>query len=177
MSANSVSAATEFISTIRASGGDYSLLSTWEAAVQSNLTASTTVVYSGTGTGGISAGATVELFRAGVYQNITALKVATTSDQLLIQTFTGAYKVLQDGDQWRVASSTDNMWTVSGTGAQLGDSAIAIAKIDGAWASADTTAVTIDGWTTGVNNYIRIYTTGQCLHRFIRTRLVVCARI
>ncbi|MDP2830585.1 MAG: hypothetical protein Q8O21_00800 [bacterium] len=155
-------AATEFISTIRATGGNYSMLSTWEAAVQSNLTASTTVVYSGTGTGGLPAGTVLELFRAGVYQDITASTTATTTTQILVNNFSGAYKVLQNGDQWRKASSTDNMWTVSSAG--LGDSAIAIAQIDGAWAAADTTAVTIDGWTTSATNYIKVYTTSEARH-------------
>ncbi|MDP3043706.1 MAG: hypothetical protein Q8N21_04900 [bacterium] len=138
------------------------MLSTWEAAVQSNLTASTTVVYSGTGTGALPAGSVLELFRAGVYQDITASTTATTTTQILVHNFSGVYKVLQDGDQWRVASSTDNMWTVSSAG--LGDSAIAVAKIDGAWASADTTALTITGWTTSAENYIKVYTTTSARH-------------
>ncbi|MCG2690894.1 hypothetical protein L6249_02390 [Candidatus Parcubacteria bacterium] len=162
--AHKASAATEFISTIRATGGDYSMLSTWEAAVQSNLTASTTVVYSGTGAGGLPAGTVLELFRGGIYQNITASTTATTTTQILVNSFSGSYKVLQDGDEWRVASSTANMWTVSGTGAQLGDSPIAIAQIDGAWTSPDTTAVTIAGWTTSATNYIKIYTTTAARH-------------
>jgi hypothetical protein len=128
-------AATEFVSTIRATGGDYSMLSTWEAAVQSNLTASTTVVYSGTGTGGLPAGAVLELFRAGVYQNITASTTATTTTQILVNSFSGAYKVLQDGDEWRVASSTDD------------------------------TGTAVIGWTTSVANYIKIYTTASARHQ------------
>ncbi|MBU4332311.1 hypothetical protein KKD20_04275 [Patescibacteria group bacterium] len=157
-----VSAATEFVSTIRATGGDYSMLSTWEAAVQSDLTASTTVVYSGTGAGGLPTGTVLELFRGGVYQDITASTTATTTTQILVNSFSGNYKVLQDGDQWRKASSTANMWTVSSAG--LGDSAIAIAQIDGAWASADTTAVAIAGWTTSATNYIKVYTTASARH-------------
>ncbi|HDZ85955.1 MAG TPA: hypothetical protein ENH35_05430, partial [Candidatus Moranbacteria bacterium] len=41
---------------------------------------------------------------------------------------------------------------------------IAVAKITGSWTSADTTTVTIDGWTTGPDNYIRIYTDTSARH-------------
>ncbi|MEQ1678713.1 MAG: hypothetical protein ABL876_18595, partial [Chitinophagaceae bacterium] len=39
-----------------------------------------------------------------------------------------------------------------------------VAQIDGAWTSADTTAVTIDGWTTDAAHYIKIYTTAAARH-------------
>ena len=41
---------------------------------------------------------------------------------------------------------------------------IAVAKIDGAWTSPDTTPVVIDGWTTSINNYIKVYTTTVARH-------------
>jgi len=41
---------------------------------------------------------------------------------------------------------------------------IATARIEGTWTNPDTTAVTIDGWTTGENNYIKIYTTPEARH-------------
>ena len=54
------------------------------------------------------------------------------------------------------------------TGCAQGDlvcaDVIAIAQIDGAWNSPDTTAVAIDGWTTSAINYIRIYTTEEARH-------------
>ena len=37
-------------------------------------------------------------------------------------------------------------------------------KIDGAWQNADTDAVEIDGWTTGLDSYIKIYTTDMARH-------------
>jgi len=40
----------------------------------------------------------------------------------------------------------------------------AVAKIDGAWTSADTTRFSINGWTTSLNNYIKIYTTPEARH-------------
>ena len=163
---------TEFVSTIMQSGGDYSGLSAWETALAptgqtTDLTATTTRVFSGTGTGELSGDNTVELFRNNSYQYITAQVIATTSTQILVDNVLGIYDdglTLQTGDEWRLASSSNNMFTVSGTGSELGDSAIAIAKIDGAWSAADTTAVVITDWTTSASNYIRIYTTEAARH-------------
>ncbi|MCK5511135.1 hypothetical protein KAI65_06410, partial [Candidatus Parcubacteria bacterium] len=45
-----------------------------------------------------------------------------------------------------------------------GNTAIAVAKIDGAWTVADETAVTINDWTTSANNYLKIYTTSAARH-------------
>jgi hypothetical protein len=45
-----------------------------------------------------------------------------------------------------------------------GNPASAVAKIDGAWSVADTTAVTVDGWATGPDNYIKIYTAPDARH-------------
>ncbi|MFH0854631.1 MAG: fibronectin type III domain-containing protein [bacterium] len=45
------------------------------------------------------------------------------------------------------------------------ENAIAVARIDGAWASADADGdIEINGWTTGANNFIRIYTTAAARH-------------
>jgi hypothetical protein len=41
---------------------------------------------------------------------------------------------------------------------------IAVAQIAGNWSTPDTTAVTIDGWTTDATRYIRIYTTPEARH-------------
>ena len=40
----------------------------------------------------------------------------------------------------------------------------AVAQIDGLWANSDTRSLRIDGWRTGPNNYIHIYTTPQARH-------------
>jgi len=40
----------------------------------------------------------------------------------------------------------------------------AVAKIDGPWTSADTTAVLINGWNTDATHYIKIYTTASARH-------------
>jgi len=41
---------------------------------------------------------------------------------------------------------------------------IAVARIEGAWTQADTTRVSISGWTTGAGHYIRIYTAPEARH-------------
>lgn len=48
--------------------------------------------------------------------------------------------------------------------ADNGYSAIAVAKIDGTWTSAETNYVSINGWQTSAYNYIRIYTTIAARH-------------
>ncbi|MFA4941286.1 MAG: hypothetical protein WC582_01650 [Patescibacteria group bacterium] len=155
-----VNAATEFVSAIQQSGGDYASLASWQTAVASDLTASTTVVYSGAVTGTLTKGNVLELFRGGVYQNATSTLVAKTSTQALVRDYYngGASIVLQSGDQWRVASSTSNMFTISGSGLGLGDTPIATAKISGSWTNPETGTLNITGWTTNSSHYIRIYT-------------------
>jgi len=220
-------AATEFVSTIMESGGDYNTLFSWEAAINTDLTVSSTKVYSASSTTGtVSDGATV----TGSVSTTTKAKVlhnATSSSQVLVEnlrkiitgtsTFstssnivTGAgtlyttelansdYVWLESSQTWQqilsIQSSTQLTLTATSTiagsgqssvrgksnfqsGEQLqvdgsnyiiisntGDSAIATAKIDGAWTSADTTAVTISGWTTTSTNYIRIYTATAARH-------------
>ena len=53
-----------------------------------------------------------------------------------------------------------------GTGARdlVTENKIVVAKIEGSWTSPDTTAVTIDGWTTDATHYIKIYTTPEARH-------------
>ncbi|MBU4129116.1 DUF2341 domain-containing protein, partial [bacterium] len=155
---------TEFISKIRAygNGGDYDKLSVWEGIVQTDLTATTTRVFSGSLTGTLSYDDTVELFRSGTYLNITASVIATsTGGQMLVDGIAGANYdlVAQSGDQWRLASSTDNMWTITGTtGNELGDTAIAVAECYNDWPSGLEDNVTINGWTTNATNYVKVYT-------------------
>jgi len=182
----------EYISTIcenTSAGGtcansDYSLLSSWENAVETDLTATSTRVFSGSVTGTLNENDTVILYENGTTTNITATVVATTSDQILLDNITvpdnasstlyftiDSVKLLlstASGTEWVKTESTD-YWTVTGTNDQLGASPIAIAKIDGAWASAESTilvddVVDIIGWTTDNDNYIKIYTTGDARH-------------
>ena len=148
--------AAEFVCTIAQSGGDYSSLSSWEAAIECDLTASSTRVYGGTKTGTISDGASVTLYRDGVSQGVTAEVKHATDDQILLVSVSDP-SAPQSGDQWRVDSS--NYFTISDSG----DSAAAVAEIAGQWTSSDN-AVSLDGWTTGADNYIEIRAVGQARH-------------
>ena len=47
----------------------------------------------------------------------------------------------------------------------VAENVVAVARIEGDWTNAtDTTAFTIDGWTTGADNYILIYATPEARH-------------
>ncbi len=153
-------AATEFVSSVMQSGGDYSTLSSWEAAINTDLTTSTTKVFSGSVTGAIADGATTTLWRSSTSTGITGVSKHDTATQILIDTISSSTYSFQVNDQWRVTASTTNYFQISDTG----DSAIATAKIDGAWTNPDTTSVTIDGWTTTSANYISVYTTSTARH-------------
>jgi hypothetical protein len=41
---------------------------------------------------------------------------------------------------------------------------IAVARIEGTWTQADTTPLTLNGWTTDADHYIKIYTVGAARH-------------
>ncbi len=163
----------EFVSTICEtvdSGGacvekDYSGLSQWEDKVESNLSSSTTRVFSGAITGTLSENDLVTLINPGnATTTVTGYVVATTSDQILIDGITGITTPLVVVPSSRFQVTSGNYFTVSGTGDAFGASPIAIAKIDGAWSASDTTAVAIDGWTTDNDNYIKVYTTPTAKH-------------
>ena len=147
-----------FVCTIKESGGDYSSLSAWEDAIECDLTSAATKAYSGSKTGTVSDGDSVTLYRDGSSQGVTATCLHATSSQILVKDISNTSFSFQSGDQWRVDSS--NYFQISDTGA----SPIAVAKIDGTWTNADTSAVTIDGWTTDANHYIKIYTTPEARH-------------
>ncbi|MCR4275700.1 MAG: hypothetical protein NUV83_03055 [Candidatus Wolfebacteria bacterium] len=157
---NKAFAATEFVSTIQQTGGDYATLFAWEAAINTDLTTSTTKVFSGSVTGTIADAAGVTLWRSSTSTEITGVSKHNTATQILIASISSSTYSFQVGDQWRVTASTTNYFQISDTG----DSAIATAKIDGSWTSADTTVVAIVGWTTTSTNYINIYTTATARH-------------
>ncbi|MEM4720542.1 MAG: hypothetical protein QXT73_00595 [Candidatus Methanomethylicaceae archaeon] len=147
---------TEFVCKIRESGGDYSSLASWEDAIDCDLTASSTKVFSGSKTGTISDGASVTLYRGGVSQGVTAIVLhVTISGQIGLISISNPSFSFQSGDEWRVDSS--NYFTISNSG----DSIIAVAEIDGAWSSADTTPVSISGWTVSSTNYVVVRAVGD----------------
>ena len=101
--------ATEFISIVDtggASDSDYSSLSTWEAAINANLTAPSTLVFVGTVTGTSPAdGATVTLYdTGGSSTGITATVVHTakTRTQILLKTVSDTSHSWTNTEQWRV---------------------------------------------------------------------------
>ncbi len=149
---------TEFVCTIKESGGDYSSLSSWEDAIECDLVSAATKVFGGSKTGAISDGDSVTLYRGGSSQGVTAICLHATGSQILVKDISNTSFSFQSGDQWRVDSS--NYFQISDTG----DSPSAVAKIDGTWINADTSAVVIDGWTTDANHYIKIYTTPEARH-------------
>jgi len=155
LNAQEAHAATEFVSTIQESGGDYTGLQDWETAMSNanplDLTSATTTVFAHGGiTGSISDNTAV----TGDSSGATGTAVHATASQVLIRDIVGTFT---SGEQVEVDGS--NYVTIS----NAGDSAIATAKIDGTWTSADT-FTTIQGWTTSATNYIRVYTTATARH-------------
>jgi hypothetical protein len=142
----------EFVSTVMQSGGNFSTLSSWEDAIDSDLVADTTRVFSHGGiTGTIVGGNTV----TGLTSGATATVVYATATQILLHTVSG---IFQSGETLQV--TVGNSVVISDNG----NPASAVAKIDGAWTVADTTAVMVDGWTSGPDNYIKIYTAPDARH-------------
>ncbi|NCB43847.1 MAG: hypothetical protein EOM59_14705 [Clostridia bacterium] len=143
----------EFVATVMQSGGNFSTLSSWEDAIDSDLVADTTRVFAHGGiTGTIVGGNTV----TGLTSGATATVVYATSTQILLHTVSG---IFQSGETLQVTAG--NSVVISDNG----NPASAVAKIDGAWTVADTTAVDINGWTSGPDNYIKVYTTEAARHK------------
>jgi len=148
-----------FISTVSESGEastkDYTSLASWQAGVQCDLTHSVTGEWD-TQVEGDIADQTAVTWDSGTSSGtlIHMTKVAKSGKDafLLVTTDT-----LENND---LVSDGLNTFTVNGTPA----SAIAVAKIDGTGTSAETSALTISGWTSSASNYIKIYTTASARH-------------
>ena len=146
-------ASIEFNPTVMESGGDYSSLASWETGMQTDLTADATRVFSHGGiTGSIADNDTV----TGETSGATATVAHATTSGILLESISGTF---QSGEQVYQTLDT-NYVTISNNG----NPAHAVAKIDGSWTGADTTAFDINGWTTGPNNYVKIYTTSTARH-------------
>ena len=154
-------AATEFVSTVKQSGGDYSMLNTWAAAFNaSDLTANTTRVLSHSGkTGTISDGNYVKGAVSGAYGTV----IHCTSTQIAIQGITGTFASGEKIDKTPTLNGTPT-GTDYVTSCSAPDSLIAVALIDGAWSSADATAVTLSG-TSSSANYFKITTAPAAWHQ------------
>ncbi|MCK5416604.1 DUF2341 domain-containing protein, partial [Candidatus Parcubacteria bacterium] len=135
-------------------GDNYSTLVSWETGMQTDLTATSTRVFSISGlVGTVSDISSVIGTSSGVTADV--VHVSTTTNQILLENISGDFT---DGEQLQVDGT--NYVTIT----NLGNPAIAVARIDGAWTSADNNRVTISGWTTGEYNYIKIYTTDSARH-------------
>ncbi|MBI4323408.1 MAG: hypothetical protein HY596_03940, partial [Candidatus Omnitrophica bacterium] len=140
-------AATEFISTVKSTGGDYTSLVTWDANNASDLTAATTKVFAHGGiTGTIADGAAVK----GGTSLATGAAVHVTATQLLIKSITGTF---QNAEKVCLSAETlpcTNFVTLS----NAGDSAIAVAETSLKESLAST--LTLGAWTTSATNYVEI---------------------
>ncbi|MFA5276341.1 MAG: right-handed parallel beta-helix repeat-containing protein, partial [Candidatus Omnitrophota bacterium] len=140
-------AATEFVCAIRQSGGDYSLLSSWVAANQCDLTAAFTTGWDNP-VGSIVDGAAVTWGTDGVgtLKHMTTVAKSGADTFLLVKT-SGSNPVDNN-----VVTDGANSFVVNGTP----DSAIAVAECYDDWPSGLADTVTISGFDTGANNYVKI---------------------
>ncbi|MBT7431779.1 hypothetical protein HN784_02985, partial [bacterium] len=142
--------ATEFVSIVdpdNATGTDYTTLSAWEAGVQTDLTAATTLVFSHGGiTGAIADTDTV----TGATSGATAGVVHATDTQILLETISGTF---ESGEQIYVTQNVNYV-----TSSDAGNSAIAVATCRSTGGSFDESLVEIDGWTVSEDNYVKVWT-------------------
>lgn len=152
-------ASIEFIDVVdpdNGSGTDYTSLSAWENSFGIiDLTSADTKVFSGTTTETLSDNVTVYQCRSGVYQSVTGTMTHDTATQALVKSITAGAS-FEANDRWYTNNTCNsaNYFMISDTG----DSAIVVAKCRSTAGSADTTAVTIDGFVTSATNYIKVWT-------------------
>jgi len=150
-------AATEFATTVNTDGGgDYSSLSLWEAAINSDLATTTTKVINGSLTrGSFADGAAVTQTTSGA----TATMRHDTATQIMLVSVSGVPNSTNTWYPTANGNDATNAWTPT----DAGDDVIATVELSGT--AADTTAVTINGWTTDAARYINIYTTSAARHQ------------
>jgi hypothetical protein len=152
-------AAVEFVSVVdtgAASDSDYSSLSTWETAIGTNLTAPSTLVFTGivTGTAPID-GSSVTLYRSGAPVGVGATVVHTvkTGTKILLKNVSNPSYGFTTGDEWRINAS--NFFTIDAT---TPDQPQVTAKCRATTGTADTAGVDISGWDTDATHYIKVWT-------------------
>ncbi len=146
--------ATEFISVINSSGGDFSLLSTWEGVMDNagNITASDCKVFSHNGaTGSIQDGASV----TGQTSGATGTVIHATATQVLIDAISGTF---QSGEQ---VFQTENVNYIVISDA--GDSPILVARLE----QSISDYLDISGITTDSTNYVKITVPTALRHKGI----------
>ncbi len=141
-------ASNDFTCTIRATGGDYDKLSTWETAIQADLTAVTSKVFAVDDIGTYDAvqdDGQLVTFNGG---GTGTLKHISTENKAFIVDCSGTI------DTGTVnISGTGHSFSISDSGNQIG---LAIAECYNDWPSGLDDTLIIDGWVTGVSNYVKV---------------------
>ncbi len=132
------------------------------------ISTTTNLFFSDTGlTPGVAHTYTVTAFDAAGNQSAWSAPAATQSISIIRENCTGFVNCYTSLFAWEAAENKD-LTAVN---------QIAIARIEGSWVNPDASAFTIDGWTTSVNNYIKIYTSSESRHSGVwddaKYRLVV----
>jgi len=155
--------ATEFVCTIRATGGDYSTLSSCESANECDLTAATTKVFSHGGiTGTIPDGSPVVGYTSGA----TGVATHVTATQILIVSISGTF---QSGEKVYLGEAFDlgfdngfESLSEYVTLSDAGDSAIFVMECFNDWPTGLTDICNVNGWTLDATNKVVIRcATGQ----------------
>lgn len=145
--------ATEFVCAIKSSGGDYSDLSTWESAIQNDLSSSSTMVFSGSvGGSGISDSTSVTLYTSGDSSTgVTGTLVHHSSSQAMLTSVSDTGHSWTSGEYWATSSGNSNRFTID---AVTADTVIAVAECDNY--EIQTSQLYVFGWTTTATNCIRL---------------------
>lgn len=139
-------AAPDFVCTIRATGGDYTNLSSWATAVASSLTNTDSLVFAvtdfGTYAAGVDDGAVVTFSggATGVLKHINIAGMAYV---------TGCSGGMVAGP----VACPSGSFTISDTGREIG---CAVAECWNDWPDGLTGNVTISGWRTSASRYVKI---------------------
>ncbi len=147
-----------FYATVMHTGGDFTNLNSWASSVHTDLTATSTAVFSvNSVTGLFPIGVTMLGETSGATGQL--LVFATSSSQALMTNLSAVAFVA--GERVDIQGATGNHFNL----VNAGNPPIAVAKIDGTWSSPDNSAVTLDtGWGTSEFDYVRIYTTTAARH-------------
>ncbi len=143
-------AATDFVCKLRSSGGDYTSINSWRAAIACDLTASSTKVFTVSDKGTYSTsddGSTVTFTGGGT----GTLKHINTDNYALI---VGCAGTINTGTV--TISGSNHTFTISDTGEQIGN---AVLSCYNDWANGlDESYIDIKNFTTNADHWIKIWT-------------------
>jgi hypothetical protein len=132
---------TEFVNTLKPSGGDFALASDWPVVSACNQTASTTKVFSHSGiTGAIANNDPVTGATSGATGNVVGV---TTAGQIVLDGISGTF---QSGEDIEVSATHTNYVNTT----DAGDSVSMV--LEGYGTCTDTSLVDIDGWPSSATN-------------------------